>query len=49
MAIEVDTWRSGRAARLETLGKASGAEEGQRLRGGKPRALGREEGIRRDT
>jgi hypothetical protein len=31
------------------LGKASGAEEGQRLRGGKGRAFGREEGIRRDA
>ena len=52
VAIEVGTWRSGRtgsAPRLETFGKTSGTEEGQRRRGGKPRELGGEEGIRRDT
>src|SRR5260370_26648805 len=52
VAMDVGTWRSGRtgsAPRLETFGKASGAEEGERLRGGKPRALGGEVGIGRDT
>ena len=52
VAIEVGTWRSGRtgsAPRLETFGKASGSEEGERLWGGNPRALGGEVGIRRDT
>src|SRR5262245_12859987 len=52
VAMEVGTWRSGRtgsAPRLETSGKRSGSEEGQRLRGGKTRPLGGEEGIRRDT
>ena len=41
--------RTGSAPRLEALGKASGAEEGERLRGEKGRALGREERIRRDA
>ena len=52
VAMEVGTWRSGRtgsAPRREPCGKASGAEEGERLWGGKPRALGGEVGIRRDT
>ena len=52
MAIDVDTSRSGStgsAARRETFGKASGLEEGQRLRRGKGRALGRQERIRRDA
>jgi len=52
VAMDVGTWRSGRtgsAPRRETFGKASGAEEGQRRSGGKPRALGGEVGIRRDT
>src|SRR6266436_6539356 len=52
VAIEVGTCRSGRtgsAPRLETFGKTRGCEEGQRRRGGKPRALGGEEGIGGDT
>jgi len=52
VAIDVGTCRSGRtgsAPRRETVGNASGAEEGQRRWGGKPCALGGEAGIRRDT
>ena len=41
--------RSDTAARAEACGYTSGAEEGKRCWGGKPSALGREEGVGRDA
>ena len=52
VAMDVGTWRSGRTGsppRREPSGYASGSEEGQRLRGGKPGALGRQEGVGGDA
>lgn len=52
VVMDVGTWRSGRggsAPRAETRGYGSGAQEGKRLWGGKPSALGSEKRIGRDT